>query len=102
MKRHDYSRLLMSSANFLLIFFTSSSYFFFFSSRRRHTRFDCDWSSDVCSSDLHVISDHLEQGWELLCNGIVVFDDCGALLPDGQSVCAQTSTVRTSALAIPA
>src|SRR2546430_16421990 len=26
--------------------------FFFFSSRRRHTIFDCDWSSDVCSSDL--------------------------------------------------
>src|SRR2546430_17435213 len=26
--------------------------FLFFSSRRRHTRFDCDWSSDVCSSDL--------------------------------------------------
>src|SRR2546430_6091614 len=25
---------------------------FFFSSRRRHTRFDCNWSSDVCSSDL--------------------------------------------------
>src|SRR5688572_31029357 len=32
----------------LLYFF----FFFFFSSRRRHTRFDCDWSSDVCSSDL--------------------------------------------------
>src|SRR2546430_4147751 len=30
--------------------------FFFFSSRRRHTRFDCDWSSDVCSSDLSVLS----------------------------------------------
>src|SRR5207237_6408582 len=28
------------------------SIFFFFSSRRRHTRFKCDWSSDVCSSDL--------------------------------------------------
>src|SRR5260370_10593235 len=27
---------------------------FFFSSRRRHTRFKCDWSSDVCSSDLAV------------------------------------------------
>src|SRR2546430_4213914 len=27
------------------------SFVFFFSSRRRHTRFDCDWSSDVCSSD---------------------------------------------------
>src|SRR5260221_9967511 len=29
-----------------------SSFFFFFSSRRRHTRSLCDWSSDVCSSDL--------------------------------------------------
>src|SRR2546430_10490479 len=29
-------------------------FFFFFSSRRRHTRFDCDWSSDVCSSDLRL------------------------------------------------
>src|SRR5438309_92172 len=27
---------------------------FFFSSRRRHTRWNCDWSSDVCSSDLAV------------------------------------------------
>src|SRR5256886_12466832 len=31
---------------------TVFAYVFFFSSRRRHTRFDCDWSSDVCSSDL--------------------------------------------------
>src|SRR4030043_1657213 len=29
------------------------SLFFFFSSRRRHTRCSRDWSSDVCSSDLH-------------------------------------------------
>src|SRR3984893_7467972 len=29
---------------------------FFFSSRRRHTRWPRDWSSDVCSSDLHVIA----------------------------------------------
>src|SRR5712692_11719809 len=27
-------------------------FFFFFSSRRRHTRWNCDWSADVCSSDL--------------------------------------------------
>src|SRR2546430_10203486 len=31
---------------------TGLSSCFVFSSRRRHTRFDCDWSSDVCSSDL--------------------------------------------------
>src|SRR5476649_1012272 len=30
--------------------------FFFFSSRRRHTRSLCDWSSDVCSSDLALIA----------------------------------------------
>src|SRR6267143_3558151 len=32
--------------------------FFFFSSRRRHTRWNCDWSSDVCSSDLWWASWH--------------------------------------------
>src|SRR4029077_12057248 len=26
---------------------------YFYPSRGRHTRFKCDWSSDVCSSDLH-------------------------------------------------
>src|SRR2546430_9386190 len=55
-------------------------FFFFFSSRRRHTRFDCDWSSDVCSSDL-VRYAHSNNLWirfytldgatkqELSCNG---------------------------------
>src|SRR2546427_9400524 len=36
----------------MLRYTTVLFFFFFFSSRRRHTRFDCDWSSDVCSSDL--------------------------------------------------
>jgi hypothetical protein len=27
-----------------------------------------------------------EQGWRLLCNGVLVFDDTGELLPDGQAV----------------
>src|SRR5256885_7774039 len=31
-------------------------FFFFFSSRRRHTRLQGDWSSDVCSSDLLVVT----------------------------------------------
>src|SRR6266480_5689546 len=30
--------------------------FFFFSSRRRHTRLTCDWSSDVCSSDVDLLA----------------------------------------------
>src|SRR5438034_11719500 len=36
----------------MLLLDIGSSLFFFFSSRRRHTRSLCDWSSDVCSSDL--------------------------------------------------
>jgi len=37
----------------------------------------------------HVISSHPEQGWSLLCNGIVLFEDFGELLPDGQSIGAR-------------
>src|SRR3989475_8483200 len=46
---------------------TRQSCFFFFSSRRRHTRFDCDWSSDVCSSDLFTqLTSILQQQWNNL------------------------------------
>lgn len=34
----------------------------------------------------HVVAAHPEQGWSLLCNGVVVFDDTGELLPDGRIV----------------
>ena len=33
-----------------------------------------------------VIASHPEQGWSLLCNGIVVFEDTGELLPDGRAI----------------
>jgi len=33
----------------------------------------------------HVVASHPEQGWSLLCNGIVLFEDFGDLLPNGQS-----------------
>jgi hypothetical protein len=29
---------------------------------------------------------HPEQGWSLLCNGVVIFEDTGELLPDGESI----------------
>jgi Family of unknown function (DUF5999) len=32
------------------------------------------------------MASHPEQGWSLLCNGVVVFEDTGALLPDGRSI----------------
>src|SRR5688572_14554718 len=58
-------------------------FFFFFSSRRRHTRFDCDWSSDVCSSDLEL--PHLRaQG-----HASVVFS------PDGRHLVISSAGVQT-------
>src|SRR5437588_5513399 len=38
--------------SFFFLSFLLLVFFFFFSSRRRHTSSLCDWSSDVCSSDL--------------------------------------------------
>jgi hypothetical protein len=32
------------------------------------------------------IACHAEQGWSLLCNGVILFDDTGELLPDGSAV----------------
>jgi hypothetical protein len=37
----------------------------------------------------HVIAAHPEQGWSLLCNGIVLFEDFGELLPSGESCAAR-------------
>ena len=34
----------------------------------------------------HLVASHPEQGWGLLCNGVVLFDDTGELLPDGRVV----------------
>jgi hypothetical protein len=34
----------------------------------------------------HTIACHPEQGWSLLCNGVVLFDDTGELLPDGSVI----------------
>ncbi len=35
---------------------------------------------------------HPEQGWSLLCNGVVVFDDTGELLPDGSAIAPHRPT----------
>ena len=34
----------------------------------------------------HTVAAHPEQGWSLLCNGVIVFDDMGEILPDGQVI----------------
>ncbi len=34
----------------------------------------------------HIVAFHPEQGWNLLCNGVVVFDDTGEILPNGTCI----------------
>jgi Family of unknown function (DUF5999) len=60
--------------------------------RCRHTP-PCP-SFDASDRDAaHVVSAHPEQGWSLLCNGIVLFEDFGELLPNGQSNAARRSAL---------
>jgi len=33
-----------------------------------------------------ILAAHPEQGWTLLCNGVILFEDTGELLPDGRCV----------------
>jgi len=44
-------------------------------------------SSDAADHEsARVIACHPEQGWSLLCNGVIVFEDTGELMPDGRCV----------------
>lgn len=38
-----------------------------------------------------LVASHPEQGWSLLCNGVVLFDDAGALLPDRRAIAPAAS-----------
>jgi hypothetical protein len=38
------------------------------------------------------VAAHPEQGWSLLCNGVVMFDDTGELLPDGRVIAPRRPT----------
>ena len=43
------------------------------------------------------MTSHPEQGWSLLCNGVVIFDDGGALLPGGRAIHPPPTRARTVA-----
>jgi hypothetical protein len=46
----------------------------------------CPSASDSSRFAAHVVATHPDQGWSLLCNGVVAFDDSGGLLPDGHAI----------------
>lgn len=46
----------------------------------------CPGPDQADRESAYSVASHPEQGWSLLCNGVVCFDDTGELLPDGQIV----------------
>jgi hypothetical protein len=41
-----------------------------------------------------VVATFPEQGWSLLCNGVIVFEDTGELLPDGSTIAPHRGPAR--------
>ena len=58
----------------------------------------CPGATSPDHTAAHTLVAHPDQGWSLLCNGVIVFDDFGELLPDGRSV-APLATPRPIVLA---
>jgi hypothetical protein len=46
----------------------------------------CPNSDAVDHDAARIIASHPVQGWNLLCNGVIVFEDTGELMPDGSSI----------------
>ena len=46
----------------------------------------CPSSEHADRDAARVVASHPEQGWSLLCNGVICFDDTGELLPDGRVI----------------
>jgi hypothetical protein len=53
----------------------------------------CPSSGDHDREAARVVAAHPEQGWSLLCNGVVLFDDTGELLPDGEVIAPHRPTI---------
>jgi len=54
----------------------------------------CPQAADPDHDAARIVAAHPEQGWNLLCNGVVTFDDTGELLPDGSAVAPHPPLIR--------
>ncbi|GAB1641981.1 DUF5999 family protein [Krasilnikovia sp. MM14-A1259] len=57
----------------------------------------CPRAADPDHHAAKAVATHPEQGWSLLCNGVVIFDDTGEILPDGTAVAPHRPAVRRMA-----
>lgn len=49
----------------------------------------CPSADSADRESARLVAHHPEQGWSLLCNGVVLFEDTGELLPDGSAIAPQ-------------
>jgi hypothetical protein len=59
----------------------------------------CPTSDAIDHDAARIVASHPEQGWNLLCNGVIVFEDTGELLPDGSCVDPHRGPARHTQLA---
>ncbi|MCL6738111.1 DUF5999 family protein [Streptomyces neyagawaensis] len=61
----------------------------------------CPTAESADREGARLVAHHPEQGWSLLCNGVLLFEDTGELLPDGQIIAPHrplgSGTVMTAA-----
>jgi hypothetical protein len=57
----------------------------------------CPVAGDPGHDAARVIATHPEQGWSLLCNGVVLFEDTGEILPDGSTIAPHRPLCRHAA-----
>ena len=46
----------------------------------------CPTAASADRESARLVAHHPEQGWSLLCNGVLLFEDTGELLPDGRVI----------------
>ncbi len=56
----------------------------------------CPSASSPAAEAARVVASHPEQGWSLLCNAVVIFDDTGELLPDGRAIAPHRPVAATA------
>lgn len=57
----------------------------------------CPTAESADRESARLVAHHPEQGWSLLCNGVLLFEDTGELLPDGQVIAPRRPQAMTVA-----
>ncbi|GAA2463022.1 DUF5999 family protein [Streptomyces lavendulocolor] len=60
---------------------------------------ECPIAAAADREAARLVAHHPEQGWSLLCNGVLLFEDTGELLPNGQIIAPHRPLATTEVIA---